>query len=139
MARLGKRLLVLALLGLLGACTSTPPQPLSTTTSSPSVTALPTAATPSPSPAIVVDCGPLGAADCAKAVAVLEGTVVGNRLFSSIRIQSPTPTMTCPPGGGPPPGVHDCDVVAVVATVGGGIAVSLRRQGDTWLCTCSIR
>ena len=90
-----------------------------------------------PSPAVA--CGPLAADHCAKAVTVAEGTFpASHQPFISVRIESPTPTRTCPPSGGPS-GSHICGVIATVTTVDTAVAVGLVPTDGGWVWSGLIR
>ena len=90
--------------------------------------------TPASTGAVEVDCGPVEVDLCAKAVAVAEGTFPPNhRPFIAVRIEAPTALKTCPPSGGPMPGLHVCAVIVTVTTGDGPVDVGLLRSGDTWV------
>jgi hypothetical protein len=111
-------LLILAILPLVAACGSTPPQP----------------STPSG-----IDCGPLTADLCLAAVTVAEGTFPASHPpFISVTIEAPTPTKTCPPAGGPGPN-NLCGVIATVTTVDGAVAVGLVRTDGGWMWTHLVK
>lgn len=128
MARPHSRLLLLVVLPLIAACTSSPsPQPVTPT------------ATPESSPTTTIDCGPLAPDLCTGAVTVAEGSFPAtHQPFISVQIESPTPTMTCPPSGGPP-GSHLCGVIATVTTADGAVAAGLVRTDDGWVWSNLIR
>ncbi len=129
--RLGPLGLSTVLVVVVVACMATP-----TSKASPSPSASPA---PSSSPSLSVACGPLVADDCAKAIAVAEGTfAVPHGPFISVRIEAPTALMTCPPSGGPP-GAHFCDFVATVTTTETVVAVGLVRTSDGWIWSNVIR
>lgn len=135
MSHYRNQVLALTVLALAAACTSNPsPQVVIPTAAS-----SPTTATPSSSPAISVDCGPLAVDLCAKAAAVAEGTFPAtHQSFISVRIESPTPSATCPPSGGPP-GSHLCGVIATVITADAAVAVGLVQTPDGWIWSGLIR
>ena len=71
---------------------------------------------------------------CAKAVTVAEDTFPATHPpFLSIVIEAPTPLKTCPPSGGPGPGLHICGVIVTVTTADGSVDVGLVPSDDSWV------
>ena len=86
-----------------------------------------------------VNCGPLDAASCAKAVQVAERTLeTGHPRVQSVEIEAPSAAMPCPPSGGLTE--SRCDVTATVTTSAGATTVGLVRAEDGgWLWAVLIR
>ncbi len=104
---------------------------------------MPAASTPSltPSPSVMVDCGPLAPDRCASAVAVAEGAFSPpHGPFTSVRMLAPSAVMTCPPSGGPE-GAHICSLIAIISTADGSQTLGLVPGGQNgdWVPSNLVR
>jgi hypothetical protein len=95
---------------------------------------------PTPSASFALDCGPLAADSCAKAVAAAMRVLPATHPpVLTVRVELPTPLMTCPPGGGPAPGGAKCVLLVDLATSAGQTLVPLIATTDGWFPTQLMR
>jgi len=96
---------------------------------------------PSPSASFAPDCGPLAVASCAKAIAAAASVLPATHPpVLAARVELPTALMTCPPGGGPPPGGVKCQLLVDLATSAGHTIIPLIPTADGgWFPTFLVR
>jgi len=137
-------ILLFAVLGLgIAACSmNVSPPPSASPPTAPSAPASTASHIPLASPAISIACGPLESGSCATAVAVAlkalpgacrQAGLCGPAL--AVRIESPPAAQTCPPSGGPGPGLHICEVIALVTTTKGDVLLGLEQTDGGWIWT----